>query len=379
MIKQYLKKKRKSAPEFSVVEMAIHLRLYEELMSQKPRRNDNLVEELLGSDGILSFGLEPSSQHFQLLGQLFSGRQTAGYGMPQWSQGSEHIVVGLAQGRTAMLQKLLFLGADALCLEEGFVRSVVPEIFAQRDKTLIAYANPISYRLDSVGPHFWPKDNIGIRSFMSSHQFTESERNLGAEIRQLIVNEDISKYNFCQPKKVRTFPEVLVIDQAYNDLSVFLQGGEEGVFKTMLINAIEDNPGKTVGVKIHPEFKYRKTYLSQLTKEFSGKIAVYADDFDINALLASCETVYTYSSTTGLEGILRNKNVVTFGCPIYAGYGLSDDRRIGLSFQRNLSPDEMAFSLYAQNIVYVSPTTGKRTDPTDALQELVWLKKEYNK
>ncbi|WP_193757752.1 capsular polysaccharide export protein, LipB/KpsS family [Pseudovibrio sp. W64] len=287
-------------------------------------------------------------------------------------------MLGLGQGRTEMLQKLLFLQADAICIEEGFIRSIVPEVFAQRDKSLRAYANPISFRLDAVGPHFWPKPEICIRTFLSTHQFTHEERSLGADIRHLIVKEDISKYNFCVSQTARNLPNVLVIDQAYNDLSVVLQGGEEGIFKQMLISAIESNPGKQIGVKIHPEYKYRKTYLSELTNEFADQITVYADDFDINVLLSGCETIYTYSSTTGLEGLLRKKNVVTFGHPVYAGYGATDDRRIGLSASRNLSVDEIVFALYAQNIIYLSPSTGKRTSATKALEELIWLKKEYN-
>ena len=147
----------------------------------------------------------------------------------------------------------------------------------------------------------------------------------------------------------------------------------------MLISAIERNPRKKIGVKIHPEFKYRKTYLSEFAREFSDRVTVYADDFDINVLLNGCESVYTYSSTTGLEGLLRQKEVVTFGCPIYAGYGLTDDCRVGLTVNRNLSVDEIAFALYVQNIIYLSPTTGKRTSATEALQALLWLKGEYNK
>ena len=120
-------------------------------MSRNTRENDALVRQLTELDKLLSIGLEESSQIYKVLDQAFDKRQTTSMDNPCWALGREHIVIGFGQGRTTLLQKLLFMQADAICLEEGVICSVVPEIFAQRDKRLRPYASPISFRLDTGG------------------------------------------------------------------------------------------------------------------------------------------------------------------------------------------------------------------------------------
>ncbi len=385
MFKSLLKrrnKRRKKTPgklsiDYDPITFNAHSDIYFRLMDSTADTNEATVQNMLYSDGSISFGLEKDTDIFRRLSSTFEGREVFGLEDPQWSLASFQGIVGFAQGRTEMLQRLLFLQASPICFEEGFVRSVLPEIYAQRNPDLRHYANNISYRLDSVGPHFLPRSNVGIRRFLKEHEFTEEQRVKGRDLRLLLIEKNISKYNFVQGDRPVGDDYVLVIDQAYNDLSVYLQGGEEGIFRHMLEAAIEENPGSKIAVKLHPEFKHRKTYLFPVPDEYKDKMVLFADDTDIMMLLAASHSVYTFSSTVGLEAIIREKRAVVFGNPVYAGYGLSDDRCINLPTNRRLTADELVYALYLQNMLYLSPSTGERCHHLQAIDELLWLKKKF--
>ncbi len=385
MFKSLLKKRnkrRQKTPEklsidYDPITFNAHSDIFFRLMDSTADTNEATVQNMLHSDGSISFGLEKDTDIFRRLSSTFEGREVFGLEDPQWSLASFQGIVGFAQGRTEMLQRLLFLQASPICFEEGFVRSVLPEIYAQRSPDLRHYANNISYRLDSVGPHFLPRSNVGIRRFLKEHEFTEEQRVKGRDLRLLLIEKNISKYNFVQGDRPVGDDYVLVIDQAYNDLSVYLQGGEDGIFRHMLEAAIEENPGSKIAVKLHPEFKHRRTYLFPVPDEYKDKVVLFVDDTDIMMLLSASHSVYTFSSTVGLEAIIREKRAVVFGNPVYAGYGLSDDRCINLPTNRRLTADELVYALYLQNMLYLSPSTGERCHHLQAIDELLWLKKKF--
>ncbi len=51
-----------------------------------------------------------------------------------------------------------------------------------------------------------------------------------------------------------------------------------------------------------------------------------ARNSDITALIKSSDVVCTMTSLAGFEALLHGKQVVCFGVPFYAGWGLTDDR-----------------------------------------------------
>ena len=61
----------------------------------------------------------------------------------------------------------------------------------------------------------------------------------------------------------------------------------------------------------------------------AAKINQIADqilpDADIATLLDQVDCVSTITSLTGFEALLRGKDVVCFGAPFYAGWGLTTD------------------------------------------------------
>jgi capsular polysaccharide export protein len=46
-------------------------------------------------------------------------------------------------------------------------------------------------------------------------------------------------------------------------------------------------------------------------------------------LIALADEVHTLTSLSGFDALLRGKHVVTYGSPFYAGWRLTEDRRVG--------------------------------------------------
>lgn len=61
--------------------------------------------------------------------------------------------------------------------------------------------------------------------------------------------------------------------------------------------------------------------------------------------IEACDVLHTMTSLTGFDALLRNKRVVVYGQPFYAGWGLTEDVLTeGIAFDRrhrNLSLDEL--------------------------------------
>jgi capsular polysaccharide export protein len=93
-------------------------------------------------------------------------------------------------------------------------------------------------------------------------------------------------------------------------------------------------------------------------------------DAPMDALLHAVDEVHVLTSLAGFEALLRGRKVVTYGCPFYAGWGLTADHAPMPRRQRRLSLDELVAGVLLLYPTYVSRTTGRFTTPERALGEL---------
>ncbi|MEI7664358.1 MAG: capsular polysaccharide biosynthesis protein, partial [Bacteroidota bacterium] len=97
----------------------------------------------------------------------------------------------------------------------------------------------------------------------------------------------------------------------------------------------------------------------------AGKLAMadarrWADHVEtgvsVVSCIESCDEVHTMTSLTGFDALLRGRQVVTYGQPFYAGWGLTDDRmKTGEAFvrrQRILSIDELVAGALLRYPIY---------------------------
>ena len=98
--------------------------------------------------------------------------------------------------------------------------------------------------------------------------------------------------------------------------------GELFTNRELLENARVARPDAVLIYKPHPDV------VSGLrTGDFdaSGIADLVLPDADISALLGEVSELWTMTSLTGFEALLRGVHVVTKGAPFYAGWGLTQD------------------------------------------------------
>ena len=118
------------------------------------------------------------------------------------------------------------------------------------------------------------------------------------------------------------------------------------------------NPAATILYKPHPDVE---AGLRDGAVENTDEIA----DFVLNktatiAAIDAVDEVWTMTSTTGFEALLRGKDVTCFGTPFYAGWGLTQDRTAIIP--RRVARPTLAQLVHATLIDYpryFDPVTGQ--------------------
>jgi len=98
---------------------------------------------------------------------------------------------------------------------------------------------------------------------------------------------------------------------------------------------------------------------------------------DMDDLLGKVDEVHVLTSLAGFEALLRNRRVVCYGQPFYAGWGLTTDSVPVARRTRRLGLDELVAGALILYPAYLSQTTGRFTTPERTLEELLaWRRKD---
>jgi len=90
----------------------------------------------------------------------------------------------------------------------------------------------------------------------------------------------------------------------------------------------------------------------------------------LHILLSQVDAVHVRTALTGIDALVRGKDVFCHGRPFYAGWGLTNDVQGGFARPRVLSLDELIAGVFFLHPVYVSGSTGWYTSPERLLAEL---------
>ena len=82
------------------------------------------------------------------------------------------------------------------------------------------------------------------------------------------------------------------------------------------------------------------------------------------------------TSLTGFEALLRQRRVMTYGQPFYAGWGLTEDKLPNPRRTRRLVLDQLVAGVLLLYPRYLSRATGKLISAEDALSELLAWKSQ---
>lgn len=251
--------------------------------------------------------------------------------------------------------------APVLFCEMGFLASTTSwsEAIASRDPKQAC----LGYIFDDRAQYYMSDRETRLDEKLNGDfQLTDEQRQRALRAIQRIVDARISKYNSQPFFRPEVSPDhkrrVLVVDQNFSDASTFYGRATESDFRAMLKAAVDENPDAEILVKTHPDLNWvkggkRRGYFDQLTSE--GRVRILRDSVNPFELFDLVDKVYVGTSGMGLEALLAGKEVVCFGAPCYAGWGLTDDRVVVPHRHRGRDLAEFFHAFYIWYTIYHLP------------------------
>ena len=304
------------------------------------------------------------------LRQLFPGQKVrfvAGVGAVP--PGSTLIVWGLHDAGVALPE-----GVRVHRIEDGFVRSV------GLGADLI---RPLSWVVDELGIYYDATRPSQLERILSESTFPAEILQRAAALRTRLVNSGLTKYNvgagmWQRPTNGRRV--ILVPGQVETDASI-TYGAPEGVCTVRrnmeLLRAVRQaNPAAWLVYKPHPDVLAGLRVMGQ-DEEAALR---WCDEQVINVpmgdLLDKVDEVHVLTSLAGFEALLRGKQVICYGQPFYAGWGLTTDVTPISRRARCLALDELVAGSLIAYPKYLSRSNVGLTTPEQALDELLAWRSE---
>lgn len=239
-------------------------------------------------------------------------------------------------------------------IEDGFVRS----------KGLgIDLTPPLSLVMDVEGIYFDSTKPSSLENLLNTLDISKADTKRASDLIELINIQKVSKYNLSQPPFTCDIPAnkkiILVPGQVDNDASIRF-GSNRFSIATMLKQVRELNPHAFIIFRPHPDV---------LTGERTGlsisEAKKHADLIDIGTDLYSvidrCDEIHVLTSLVGFESLLRQKTVVCYGNPFYAGWNLTKDMDPIHRRNNKRTLEELAYIALVAYPFYLHPLTQQLT------------------
>ncbi|MCP4818165.1 MAG: capsular polysaccharide biosynthesis protein, partial [Shimia sp.] len=203
---------------------------------------------------------------------------------------------------------------DATRVEDGFLRSrglgaeLVP---------------PLSLVCDDLGIYYDPSQESRLERLITSRATLRPDQDLRADrLIQSLRALGLSKYNlggadFDLPEGHR----ILVPGQVEDDASIKTGTGSVATNLALIQAARAANPDAVIIYKPHPDVE-AGLRTGAIEQDIADLTLPHAD---MSVLLEQIDEVWTMTSLTGFEALIRGKKVTTLGAPFYAGWGLTTD------------------------------------------------------
>jgi len=256
-------------------------------------------------------------------------------------------------------------GKHAGRIEDGFVRSV---------GLGTDYNQPLSLVFDQCGIYFDASKPSELENILQNQPFDEKELKRAELLRKQIIRSRISKYNLAGPSPglptEKDRPVILVPGQVPADASIEKATRDIKTNLQLLQTVRQANPGAFIIFKPHPDVTSGNRHESTPELRFRELCDSYVTQAPITACLELCDEIHTLTSQVGFEGLLRNKRVVTYGYPFYAGWGLTTDFISSDRRTRELTLDELVAGVLIRYPRYISPCPGEYARPEDIVAHI---------
>lgn len=250
-------------------------------------------------------------------------------------------------------------GIPVTFIEDGFIRSV--EANASRTP-------PLSLALDRGTAYFDCREASDLERLLTEYDFDRSPDLLARAAAGIdtLLKTGISKYNSGSETDVaalygqRTGKRVLVIGQVEDDASI-RYGCLTPVTNNDLVRlAAAENPDAQIIYKPHPDILNRVRFAQSDPQDVAHLCLIVTRPLSMAEAFETIDHVYTITSLAGFEALLRGIKVTVYGCPFYAGWGLTDDRQPNPRRKRRLSIEALFAGAYLLYPRYFDPATGNQ-------------------
>ncbi|MEO1978022.1 MAG: capsular polysaccharide biosynthesis protein [Paracoccaceae bacterium] len=205
---------------------------------------------------------------------------------------------------------------DAVRVEDGFLRSrglgadLVP---------------PLSLVTDDMGIYYDPTRPSRLeRLIAETPELRPDQQERTRRLIARLVSGGLTKYNL--DGSLPPLPEghrILVPGQVEDDASIRLGSPQMQSNAALLARARAENPDAVILWKPHPDVQagLRPGAVDRPDRWADATVT----GADMGTLLTEVQEVWTMTSLTGFEALLRGVSVTTLGAPFYAGWGLTRD------------------------------------------------------
>lgn len=284
--------------------------------------------------------------------------------LPETTDRIHDIIVGWGTKQDADLETARLRGCRILRIEDGFVRSV------GLGSDFVA---PCSLVLDDQGLYYDPGTPSRIESILASKDFSAAEIARGNSLAQLHVALRVSKYNLGGTTDIpRPLGKrrILVTGQVEDDASI-RRGTLDITTNTGLLQTVRaTNPDACIAFKTHPDV-IAGNRLGRICPEVLQHNAdLVVDHIDIVSAIEWADEVHVMTSQAGFEALLRQKQVVVYGLPFYAGWGLTIDRHKAPRRGRQRTLGELVHATLVDLPRYYDQDSGLMTEPEWIISKL---------
>jgi len=258
-------------------------------------------------------------------------------------------------------------------MEDGFIRSV---------SLGVDFSQPYSLIIDKRGIYFDATQESDLEYILSTYNFDESLLERAEKIRQYLVENKLSKYNIYDNRPIEIDNKayartILVIGQVEGDASLIY--GADNMKNLELLQSVKrDNPNSYIIYKPHPDVLTGKREGNIVESRALNYCHQIEKEVGIDALLSLVDEVHTMTSLVGFEALLRGKNVVCYGMPFYAGWGLTIDKLKIERRTRKLKLLELVAGTYILYPKYIDPKTLQLCEIERVLEVLSKEKELYH-
>lgn len=228
-------------------------------------------------------------------------------------------------------------------IEDGFLRS------RGLGATLTP---PLSLVADRLGIYYDPRAPSQLEQMIADTVTLRPDQKARAErLRQQVIGAGLTKYNAGQTAaEITGTRRILVPGQVEDDASILTAAGDIKTNLALLTAVRRANPDAIILYKPHPDVEAGLRLGAVPDRDTAASADRVLTNTDPGTLLTQIDEVWTMTSLLGFEALLRNKRVVTYGAPFYAGWGLTHD--LGRPPTRRVARPDLLGLLYATLIAY---------------------------